>query len=269
MVQPRPADRGDESHSTATAKRAKPFVQRPPLVLISGLAEQAETWFRNVDAWRQHFDVFVPHLNAYRGEAVHNRIAKDLPIDVPFLVEQLRVYLDTFVARAPYHFAANSMGGKIMVEFARRYPDQVAKLVLIAPSGLSEVERLPIVEGVRGRKMQEVIGSVFHNPALADPAVVAMYERQVRDKRWRNGLMRTIRGTMGHMVRDQVSELRCPTLLVVGENDRIVDSDDSIAAGKRIPNGQLVIMENCGHAPQIEMAETINRLVVDFLGDNK
>lgn len=246
-----------------------PFARRAPLVLVNGLAEQAETWYRNADVWRQHFDVYIPHLAAYDSEALHRRIAADLPVSVDYLVEQLRVYLDSFVSRPPYHFAANSMGGKIMVEFAARYPEQVARLALICPSGLSDVENLPIVEGVRGRNMNAVIQSVFSNSDRSDPGVIEMYERQIRNKRWRTGMMHTIRGTMGHLVRDRVSELKCPTLMVVGQNDRIVDPQDSIAAAGRIPNGRLVVLENCGHAPQLEMAPFVNQLVIDFLNEGQ
>ena len=37
------------------------YVRRPPLVLINGLAEQPESWYRNVAHWRRHFDVFTPN----------------------------------------------------------------------------------------------------------------------------------------------------------------------------------------------------------------
>jgi pimeloyl-ACP methyl ester carboxylesterase len=243
------------------------YQRRAPLVLINGLAEQGESWYRNAAVWREHFDVYIPHLAAYDSEALHRRIDSGLPVSVDYLVEQLRVYLDSFVSRAPYYFAANSMGGKIMVEFAARYPDQVAKLALICPSGLSEVENLPIVEGVRGRNMQAVIQSVFHDSDRSDPGVVKMYEQQVRNKRWRTGMMHTIRGTMGHLVRDRVSEIQCPTLMVVGKQDRIVDPQDSIDAAGNIPNHRLVVIDDCGHAPQLEKAEFVNRLVIDFLTD--
>jgi pimeloyl-ACP methyl ester carboxylesterase len=245
------------------------FQRRAPLVLINGLAEQGETWYRSAGLWREHFDVYIPHLAAYDSALLHRRIEQGLSIDIEYLVEQLRMYLDLFVSRPPYHFAANSMGGKIMVEFATRYPEQVAKLALICPSGLSEVENLPIVEGVRGRNMKAVIESVFHDANRSDPEVTKMYERQVRNKRWRSGMMHTIRGTMGHLVRDLVSEIKCPTLMVVGKEDRIVDPQDSIEAAARIPDCRLVVLDDCGHAPQLEKANFVNQLVVDFLTEEE
>src|SRR5262245_44881793 len=114
------------------------YARRPPLILINGLAEQAESWFRNVDEWRRHFDVYTPNLLTYDGAKLHRRIEDRLPISIDYLVEQLRLYLDQFVPAPPYNLAANSLGGKIAIEFAARYPEQVSRLVLLCPSGLSD-----------------------------------------------------------------------------------------------------------------------------------
>src|SRR3954470_22937259 len=97
------------------AARKPRYARRPPLVLIDGLAEQAESWYCNVEAWRKHFDVHTPNLLAYDGIALHRRIDAGEPIDVDYLVEQLCVYVDSFVQGAPVHLLANSMGGKIAV----------------------------------------------------------------------------------------------------------------------------------------------------------
>src|SRR5262249_37935683 len=125
------------------------YARRPPLILINGLAEQAESWFCNLPAWRKHFDVHLPNLLVYEGTALHRRIDAGQPISIDYLVDQLHQYLESFVQTPPYNLVANSLGGKIAVEYAVRYPDQVARLVLLCPSGMSDEERLPVVEGVR------------------------------------------------------------------------------------------------------------------------
>jgi pimeloyl-ACP methyl ester carboxylesterase len=241
------------------------YERKPPLVLINGLAEQAESWYCNVDAWRQKFDVHTPNLLVYDGPLLQRRIESGAPIDVDYLVEQLRIYVDSFVQQATVHLLANSMGGKIAVEFAARYPDRIGRLVLLCPAGFSPEERLPVVEGVRRNDPASVIDSVFQDTKQADPDLVAYYRAKFVSRAWRSGLLRTIRGTMEHRVAERLSEITAPTLLVVGRQDRIVNPDDLIAAGSRLKNGQMVILPDCGHAPQIEEAETVNQLVVDFL----
>jgi pimeloyl-ACP methyl ester carboxylesterase len=245
--------------------QAPTYERRPPLILINGLAEQAETWFANLPAWRKDFDVHMPNLIAYDGAALHRRIHEGMPISVPYLVEQLQVYLSEYVQTPPYHLVANSMGGKVAVEFAVRHPDKVARLVLLCPSGLAEQESLPIVEGVRRNDMQAVVDTVFYDSRCVPTSLGQYYVRQVKNRRWRTGLLRTVRGTMEHRVRDVLPQVTQPTLLVVGREDRIVNPSEAVEAARRLPRGQMVVLPRCGHAPQIETPDTINRLVRDFL----
>lgn len=249
--------------------RNKPsYSRRAPLVLINGLAEQAESWYCNLDVWRRHFEVHTPNLLAYDGAALHRRIETGEPVDIDYLVERLHKYLDGFAQAPPYHLVANSLGGKVAVEFAVRYPDLVDRLVLLCPSGLSDVERLPVVEGVRRNDLRSLVESVFDNPRAADPNLLTYYQKQFTNRRWRAGLFKTIRGTMDHRVRDRLAQVTQPTLLVVGREDRIVDSRQAIEAARSLRKGRLIVLQGCGHAPQIEQASVINNLVIEFLREN-
>jgi pimeloyl-ACP methyl ester carboxylesterase len=241
------------------------YARQHSLILVNGLAEQPETWFRNHRVWRRYFDVSMPNLLAYDGPVLHRRIEAGLPITVDFLVEQLHRHLEEFIQRPPYHLVANSMGGKIAVEYAVRYPDRVSAMVLICPSGLSAGEELPIVDGVRHYGIRTMIESIFFDPRHIEPALVEFYQRQTRNRRWRTGLMHTIRGTKDHCVRDRLAEVKQPTLLVGGREDRIVNLEEARAAAGVLPQGRFLMIPRCGHAPQIEKARFVNRLVVRYL----
>lgn len=245
------------------------YVRRPPLILVNGLAEQAESWFRNVDVWRRHFDVHTPGLLAYEGDSLHRHIRQGRQIDVDYLVEKLHRYLDDFVQSGPCHLVANSLGGKIAVEFAARHPESVRRLVLLCPSGLSDKERLPVIEGMRRKDVRSLVDSVFCNPRRAESQLLDYYQCKFASRRWKSGLLRTIQGTKNHRVREQLCRVSQPTLLVVGQEDRIVDPQQAIDAARLLPHGKLVVLPHCGHAPQIEQADVINRLVVEFLAESE
>jgi pimeloyl-ACP methyl ester carboxylesterase len=138
-------------------------------------------------------------------------------------------------------------------------------MVLICPSGLSAGEELPIVDGVRRFGVRSLIESIFFDPRHIEPALVDYYHRQSRDRRWRIGFVHTIRGTKGHCVRDRLADVKQPTLLVSGQLDRIVNPEEARAAAGVLPQGQFLMIPRCGHAPQIEKARLINRLVVRYL----
>ncbi|HLN32614.1 MAG TPA: alpha/beta hydrolase [Gemmataceae bacterium] len=256
---------GDMLRSLMDYCRPNPYARRTPMVLVNGLAEQAETWFRNHCYWRRHFDVHMPNLLVYDGSTLHRRIGEDQPISVDYLVEQLYRYLDDFVQTPPYHLVASSLGGKIAIEFAVRYPGLVSRLVLICPSGLGDVEHLPVVEGVRRNDFRSLVDSVFFDRRQVEPGLEGYYARQFANRRWRTGLLRTIRGTMDHCVRPRLSQVVHPTLLVSGENDQIVSPLHAAEAVRDLPQGHFLAIPKCGHAPQLEKPGLINRLVVHFL----
>src|SRR5215471_6303145 len=83
-----------------------PYARRQAMVLINGLSEQAESWFRNIPFWRRYFDVYAPNLLVYDGPGLHERIDSGLPVSVDYLVDQLHLYLTHFVQVPPYHLVA-------------------------------------------------------------------------------------------------------------------------------------------------------------------
>jgi pimeloyl-ACP methyl ester carboxylesterase len=241
------------------------YARRPALVLINGLAEQAESWFRNHNFWRRYFDVYLPNMLVYDGPGLHARIDAGLPISVDYLVDQLHQYLRQYVQTPPYHLVAASLGGKVAVEYAVRYPELVDRVVLLCPSGMGDEERLPIVEGVRRNDLKALVHSVFYSPRRVDPELLTYYKTQFANRCWRTGLLRTIRGTMEHCVRERLPQLSRPTLLVSAREDRIVDPAQAETAAKLLPNGQFHLIPRCGHAPQMEKPWFTNRLVLHFL----
>jgi pimeloyl-ACP methyl ester carboxylesterase len=245
--------------------QANGYGRRQSVVLLNGLCEQPESWFRNVGYWRRHFDVSVPSLLCYDGDVLHNRIDAGQPITIDYLVEQLHQYLECFVQMPPYHLVAASLGGKIAVEYAVRYPRRVGRVVLLCPSGMGDTEQLPIVDGVRRSDLRSIIDSAFFDARRVDPNLQTYYKRQFADRRWRSGLMRTIRGTMGYSVRGKLAEVKVPTLLVSGREDKIVCAREAELAAKLLPQGHYLCLPRCGHAPQMEKPGFINRLVVHFL----
>jgi pimeloyl-ACP methyl ester carboxylesterase len=249
-----------------TRLRPRSYGRKPALVLLNGLAEQAESWYRNHRYWRRYFDVYMPNFLVYDGEALHRRIEEGQPISIDYLVEQVHTFLTQFVQSRPYHIVASSLGGKIAVEFASRHPSLVDRMVLLCPSGMGDEERLPIIDGVRKNDIRALAESVFYRPARhVEGEMVQFYKRQFPNRKWQKGLLRTVNGTKDHTVRPQMKNVKAHTLIVSGKNDRVCDPKETAMATSEMPNGHFLLIPRCGHAPQIEKSWLINRLVVHFL----
>ena len=249
--------------------RPTAYGRRQPVLLINGLAEQAESWFRNRRYWSRYFDVHAPNILAFDGAALHKRMAEKKPVNVDYLVGQFHTYLEQFVQTPPYHIVASSLGGKVAVELGVRYPELFSRIILICPSGMGDEEQLPVMAGVRRQDMQTVVRSVFHNPRFVDRNIVKYYKQQINSRRWRAGMLRAINGTKEYTVREKMKQLTPSTLLITGTEDKICDPATAESACRELPSGHFLAIPGCGHAPQIEKHWLINRLVVHFLTADK
>lgn len=237
-----------------------------PLVLVNGLAEQSESWFANRQAWSRHFDVKVPELLVYDGDNLHRHIEAGGEVTIGYLTDRLSRYLDEFVQKPPYSLVGSSLGGQILLTYASLNPEKVNKLVLICPSGLHGEEHLPIMDGVRRSDYDSLVRSVFHKSQFAGEELVEAIEAKFRDRKWKKGVLRTLRGTVGHSVGSLLAEVQHETLLIWGQDDRIIaDIPGSIRAADRMADVRQVVIPKCGHAPQIERAGLVNKLVLRFL----
>ena len=245
--------------------RPRHYGRREPLVMLNGLAEQAESWYRNRKFWGRYFEVLAPNILVYEGESLQQKVFNREPITVDYLVGQLHTYLTQFVQTPPYHLVSSSLGGKVAVEFAVRYPQLVNRVVLICPSGMGDTEQLPIMDGITGRDPNAMVRSVFHKPRYVDREVLRYYKTRFVNRRWKLGFVKTVRGTLDYSVRDRLKDVKCPTLLISGSEDKVCDPATAEEAAKELPQGQFLLIPKCGHAPQIEKHWLINRLVVHFL----
>jgi abhydrolase domain-containing protein 6 len=244
------------------------YRRRNPLVLVNGLAEQSESWFANRTHLSRHFDLKVPEILVYDGDALHQWIDSGGEVTIDYLADRLGRFLDEFVQRPPYHLCGSSLGCQIILNYAVRNPAKVSKLVLICPSGFHGDENLPVIDGVSRSNYNSLVKSVFHRGHFASDELVRAFERKFQDRRWKKGVLRTLRGSVGHSVRPLLTLVPHPTLVIWGANDRVLsDVPGAIRAAEQILKVRQVVIPKCGHAPQIEKSRLVNQLVSRFLRD--
>jgi abhydrolase domain-containing protein 6 len=244
------------------------YKRRMPLVLVNGLAEQPESWFANRGHFSRHFDVKIPEVLVYDGDALHRQIESGGEVTVDYLAERLAVYLDEFVQRPPYHLVGSSLGCQVILTYATKHPEKVARIVLLCPSGFHGDENLPAMEGVKRSQYDTLVRSVFHKGRFASEDLIKAFERKFQDRKWKKGVLRTLRGTVGHSVAGLLPRVPHPTLVIWGASDQVLsDVPGAIRAADQILKVRQVVIPKCGHAPQIEKARLVNQLVVRYLKD--
>ena len=168
----------------------------------------------------------------------------------------------------PYYLVGSSLGSQVILTYANRRPENVSKLVLICPSGFHGDENLPVIEGVQRTNYDALVRSVFHRDHFPSDELVLAFQRKFQNRKWKKGVLRTLRGTVGHSVASLLPLVAQPTLVIWGANDRVLsDVPGAIRAAAQIPRVRQVVIPKCGHAPQIEKARLVNQLISKYLRD--
>ena len=200
--------------------------------------------------------------------ALHERIDSGGEISVDYLAERLSVFLTQYVQRSPCYVVASSLGCQVALTVAVKRPEIISKLVLIAPSGFHGGENLPMIDGVRRSAYGSMVRSVFHRSRFASEELVGVMHHKFQDRKWKKGVLRTLRGTVGHSVAPLLPLVSQSALVIWGAQDRVLtDLPGAIRAGSKSAAARQVVIPKCGHAPQIERARLVNRLVSQFLRD--
>ena len=181
------------------------------------------------------------------------------------------------IARA--HLVGNSMGGHSAVALALQSPERVGKLVLMGggtggPSQfvpmpaegiklIQQVYREPTIESLK--RMMSVF--VFDASSITDELYAQRLANLLARRDHLENFVKSLAANpkqfpdYGH----RLGEIKAPTLIVWGRDDRFLPFDIGLRLLWGIPNADLHLFSRCGHWAQWEHAAKFNRMVLDFL----
>jgi pimeloyl-ACP methyl ester carboxylesterase len=88
---------------------------------------------------------------------------------------------------------------------------------------------------------------------------------QIRQGSGKPGFVAAIAALTDHDIEDRLGEIRCPTLLYWGRQDRIVPVRDAGRFLACIPGARCVILDDTGHMAMLERPQRFNADVTAFL----
>ena len=173
---------------------------------------------------------------------------------------------------------ASSLGGHVTILAALERPELFRKLFLCAPGGLvavsSPMQRLLrayySVDAIAGRPEHEVVANshkIFAAHGLAvDNALAARklsVRRSARAREFAVPFAGIVDDVFQHVVMDRVTQLRMPTMIVVGERDVVVSPDSCATAARRL-HGRFLSMPGIGHCPHLEAPDAFAEVALSF-----
>jgi pimeloyl-ACP methyl ester carboxylesterase len=255
----------------------------PALVFVHGLSGSWPNWLEQLPVFAREHRVIAMDLPGFG----HSPMPRE-PITISAYARVLDGLLETLGVSAAT-LVGNSMGGFVSAELAIAYPQRVERLVLISAAGIStyrhrDVERIepylrrvaPMVAVYTGWTAARsdwvarrpglrnlTLGLVTRHPSRL-PASLAAEQLRGAGK---PGFMQALRANIDYPVRERLPEIACPTLIVWGDEDKVIPVHDASVFEELIPNSRKVIFEGTGHMAMLERPVAFNELLSEFVAE--
>lgn len=244
----------------------------PTVVLLHGLGGDSTNWMFTLPVLAKSFHVFAPDQIGF-GKS-------DKPM-IGYRVGTLVDFLDGFYRKVGITKATlvgNSLGGWTAMAFTLAHPDKVDRMVLVDSAGYSlghgggpkpgrETLQALNPSTLAGTKV--LLAAIFANKAMITDALAETFFTE----HLRKGDGYTIDQFIDSILRDEdvvdgkLGAIKVPTLVVWGREDLLVPLPLGNMLAADIAGSQSVILDRCGHVPQMECAAPFNAALMKFLSN--
>lgn len=242
------------------------------LVLVHGFGADKDNWSFSAQHFTDKYRLIAPDLPGF-GE---NDLSADRDYSIKEQTHRLMRFLDALGIQK-CHIGGNSMGGFIALQTALDHGHRVITLTLLNNAGVvgtneSELQQLasdgksPLV--VRALEdVDRLMAFVTHKPRpIPRQFKKVMYE----DARRREELLDKIfwaiaADSLENPVNDRLHEVQCPTLVIWGKHDRLIDVSAVDVLKERIAGCEAVVFDHVAHVPMIEDPAAYAQAHLEFL----
>lgn len=250
----------------------------PPLVLVHGLLVSHLEWLDVMPALSERFRCIALDLPG------HGSSAKPSEAQFPYTREAYAgvVYeLIRHLGLDKAHVCGHSLGGAISLTFAADHPERVDRLAVLDSAvyrfTLPLKGRLPLLPGIGPLVFKRLYGrslfrdyfanDVFNGHEGLNAERVDRYYDDFNSRAGRNAGYAALRNTLDTAsIEAKIPRVQAPTLVIWGEEDRLVPVNLSHRLVREIDGAKLEIIAGSGHAPNEERPDEVAPLLLEHFG---
>lgn len=253
--------------------------QGDPVVLLHGgeFGVSAELgWERNIAALAAHHRVLAPDMLGFGGTAK----VIDFNDGRGMRIRHIARFCEVLGVESA-HFVGNSMGAvNLFVDATSESPVLPARSMVTICGG-GEIQRNEYTAALYDYDatlpgMRRIVEALFYDPSYpADDAYVQRrYESSIAPGAWEALAAARFRrpGLDAPPLPSSTrpyDRIAVPTLVVEGECDKLLPAGWASQIAGQIRGGRSAVIDNAGHCPQIEQPAAVNKLLLDFLAEQR
>lgn len=229
-----------------------------PLLLIHGFGGNKDN-FTRIAKQLNNYHLIIPDLLGF-GES-----SKPMSADYRSDAQATRLHelLQAKGLASNIHVGGNSMGGAISVAYAAKYPDEVKSLWLLDSAGFWSAGLFEEYQDATPDNNPLVIDSteqyfelyklVMYKPPYIPKSVRAVFaQSSITNRELHKNILEQIVMDNVEERSKTIAEYNIPTLIVWGEEDKIIKPETSELMVELMPQAQVIMMPEVGHVPMIE-----------------
>ena len=248
------------------------FNGKPTILFIHGFASSTYTFQRLIPLFTQDYSIIAIDLPGF-GKSEKSKTYQYTFANYARLIKEC---LDYFNLREVF-VAGHSMGGQIALYFARLAPDRIKKLVLLGSSGYLKKAKpylryssyipcfhLFVKLLVNRKTVKQYLENVFYEHSFIDEKMVEEYSRPLKEESFYTCLVRLLRHREGDLPEEQLQQINVPTLLLWGEEDKVVPLNVGMKLEKDIPDAKLITYQHTRHLLTEERHQQVYSDIVKY-----
>lgn len=241
----------------------------PVIIFMHGIGGNRTNWYEQQTVLSNRFCTIALDARGYgkSDDPIETLKFSDFADDLYALLNHLDVKLA--------HLVGLSMGGMIALDFYGRYPQRVATLTLADSSqGMGAAEEADRQDFLARRlePLESGLTPADLAPRMIDVLLGPKASDEVR-QRLLNSLLairtdpyiQALKATVTTDFRRILPNIDVPTLIMVGDEDKVLPPSESQLLADAIPGAELVTIEHAGHLSNIESPDRFNAILGEFL----
>jgi pimeloyl-ACP methyl ester carboxylesterase len=227
------------------------------LILLHGLFGALSNFGDLIEYFRRQYKVVVPMLPLLELDLLHTSVGG------------IEKFVHKFIEHKSYtniHLLGNSLGGHVALLYVLKHPENIKSLILTGSSGLFE-SGMGDTYPKRGdyEYIRTKTELTFYDPKMATKELVDEVFEITSNRLKVIKIITLAKSAIRNNLGEELNEIKQPTLLVWGSNDTITPPFVGREFNRLIPNSELHFIDQCGHAPMMEVSDEFNKILHQFL----